>query len=169
MGFSKQALAAECRILGPQVKPLPAGVDGAQLLWALAGVESSFGQNTKPRHEPAYDVGGRYDNAVMQPLLERWGSAAACSYGPLQIMLVNAPGYVPADFDDLPTAMRASLSFLNRQLRSRKPQTLAEIGQVWNSGRIASQPSAAVQDYIRKLTASYAVAMPSDASGPGLA
>ena len=111
--FTQQEIAAQCRISGPQLIGLPAGIDGAQLLWAISGNESSFGANCTPRHEPAYDVGGRYgSNAVMVPLLTEWGSAAACSYGPLQLMFCNAPaGATPSDFDDLPTAFKYSVAY----------------------------------------------------------
>jgi hypothetical protein len=35
-------------------------LDGPRLLWAIAGNESHWGANCKPRHEPAYDVDGLY-------------------------------------------------------------------------------------------------------------
>ena len=82
LNFTRQQIADACLAYGPQLTELPYGVDGAQLLWALSGNESSFGANCTPRYEPAYDVGGRYADA---DLLARFGRAAACSYG--EVML----------------------------------------------------------------------------------
>ena len=42
MRLTKEHLAALCRQYGPGLH-LPAGLDGAQLLWASAGRESFFG------------------------------------------------------------------------------------------------------------------------------
>ena len=152
--FTSSDIAAACRNYGPGVGPLPAGVDGAQLLWAIAGVESSFGLNCQPRHEPAYDVGGHYaTHAPMPGLLQAWGPAAACSYGPWQLMLCDAPvGMTPQGFDSLDGCAKASLADLNRKLRNFKPQNLAEIGECWNAGHIT--PDSA---YTNKLARSYAL------------
>ena len=59
--FTPKQVADQCRISGPDLAGLPRGVDGAQLLWAMAGNESSFGVNCTPRHEPAFDVGVEKD------------------------------------------------------------------------------------------------------------
>lgn len=156
MNFTPEQVAAMCREYGPQTGPLPPGVDGKQLLWALSGVESSHGLNCTPRHEPAFDVGGKYaKNAPMPALLARYGTAAACSYGPLQIMLCNAQGLGPQDFDNIDQAFHASVSFLNNRLFHYKPQDLAEIGEMWNAGSIRPDP-----DYVAKLTANYAIQIP---------
>src|SRR4051794_28343504 len=69
-------------------------IDAALLLWAMSGRESTFGKNLKPRHEPAYDTGGKYAVASQ---LAKFGSAYACSYGPLQIMACNAKMFTPAE------------------------------------------------------------------------
>jgi hypothetical protein len=42
MHLKKEKLAALCRECGPHLH-VPQGIDGAQLLWACAGGESSFG------------------------------------------------------------------------------------------------------------------------------
>lgn len=150
-------LAEVFRQYGPQVGPLPPSVNGSQLLWAMSGVETTFGKNTTPRHEPAFDVGGKYGaNAPMPALLKLYGSPlAASSFGPLQIMLCNAGGMSPCDFNDLDSAVHASASFLNSRLRHYEPRSLAEIGEVWNAGSIRPDP-----DYVEKLTTMYAVPMP---------
>jgi hypothetical protein len=154
--FAKQQIAAVCMQFGSQAGPLPDGVDGAQLLWALSGVESSFGMDCQPRHEPAFDVGGPY--AAHLPcsiFLARYGAAGACSYGPLQLMICNAPlTYGPSSFDNLTLAMQASVTFLNSLLRHWKPQSLAQVGECWNAGHIT--PDAG---YEQKLAVAYATPM----------
>ena len=155
--FTRQQVAAICAQYGSQVGPLPPGVDGAQLLWALSGVESSFGADCQPRHEPAFDVGGMYATHYPMPgLLRCWGSAAACSYGPWQLMLCNAPSSCPpSGFDVLDTAAFATVGFLNSKLRQWKPQTLAQIGDCWNAGHITPDPA-----YEGKLAYTYGTSMP---------
>lgn len=156
--FTKAQIAAVCTQYGPTVAQLPDGVDGTQLLWAMSGNESSFGANITPRHEPAFDVGGVYgSSAQMIPLLAQYGSAAACSYGPWQIMFANVPDATPESFDDLDFCAIASVAFLNKQLARFKPQTLGDIGSIWNAGHIQKPYSAQVQVYVDRLTENYAV------------
>jgi hypothetical protein len=140
--FTKQQIADACRsvvsLLSAANSPLPKGVDAAQLMWAIAGNESSFGANCTPRHEPAYDVGGKYGNGpVMAPLLKLYGSAAACSYGPWQIMYCNVPLMIDSNFesfDDPNQAALISATFLKNQLWKFRPDSLAQIGEIWNEG-----------------------------------
>jgi hypothetical protein len=92
----------------------------------------------------------------MPALIALYGSpAAASSYGPLQVMLCNAGGMAPSDFNDLDSAMHASVAFLNEQLRRFGPQSLAEIGEVWNAGHVTADPG-----YVAKLTTMYGVPLP---------
>ncbi len=167
-GFSPQQIADACREFGGQVAPLPEGIDGAQLLWAMAGNESSFGRNVIPRHESAFDVGGMYaGNPPMPSLLREFGSAAACSYGPWQLLFVNAPqGTRPKDMQDLATCAQASVAFLNSLLRRFRPQTLTGIGQCWNHGSPTSHPSAGVVAYCAQLATHYKVPLPGAAPIP---
>jgi len=87
-----EIIAALCRkhapdLLSPvlwQGTPL----DKVKLLWGIAGVESSFGNNCNPRHEAGYCYGGRYFNPA---LTHEWGCLAHCSYGPWQVMFGNFP------------------------------------------------------------------------------
>lgn len=157
MPFTKAQIVEQCKETGPYIAPLPEGIDGAQLFWAISGVESSFGANVTPRHEPAFDTGGIYGkNPPMPDLIARFGSAAACSYGPWQVMLCNAPaGTTPYMFNDLFTAANATLYFLNTLLRHWKPKTLDEIGECWNTGHITPDPN-----YTSKLRTAYATIMP---------
>ena len=160
--FTPKQVADQCRISGPDLAGLPRGVDGAQLLWAMAGNESSFGVNCTPRHEPAFDVGGVYGSSpAMVSLLAKFGTAAACSYGPLQMMFCNAaPGTKPSDFDDIQTAFRLSVDFLNRQLKHWRPSSLEDIGEMWNAGRPLINPSPGVRAYTRRLAENYAKPLP---------
>lgn len=147
---------------GSRVTPLPPSIDGKSLLWALSLNESEGGEDCGPRHEPAYDVGGDYADVE---LLEQFGSAAACSYGPLQIMLPNASeGAKPSDFDDLDTAMEYSVDFLNKELQRFKPLTLTTIGQIWNHGSPTSAMSPGVTAYVNDLTRNYDAPMPKEAA-----
>src|ERR1017187_8108565 len=122
VNFTKQQIADQCRISGPQLVGLPSGIDGAQLLWAMSGNESSFGANCAPRHEPAFDVGGVYA-PHMQSILAQYGSAAAYSYGPWQIMYVNAwPAATPEQMSDLKVCAAVTVAFLNRLIARWKPE-----------------------------------------------
>lgn len=157
MNYTRQQIADVCRAYGPQLTDLPDGVDGAQLLWALAGNESSFGANCTPRYEPAYDAGGRYADAG---LLAQFGRAAAMSYGPWQIMFVNCPrNYSPADMYDLDKASVATVLFLNRQLNRFRPVTLRYLGAIWNGGNPGAINIPAVAQYAERLAENYSVPM----------
>jgi hypothetical protein len=155
--FTKTAIAAICKVGGSGLGPLPYSVAGTQLLWALSIVESSCGANCQPRHEPAYDTGGMYATHIPMPsLLQKFGEEGACSYGPWQLMLCNAPvTYSPSSFDDLTSSVTATVSFLNSLLRHSKPQSLADIGECWNAGHITPDPA-----YVSKLKNAYLTPMP---------
>ena len=164
MNFDKEEIAAACKEYGPQIVGLPEGVDGAQLLWAMSGNESSFGANCLPRHEPAFDVSGVYGNGpIMKPLLEKFGSMAAFSYGPWQIMFCNAPSdYTPDSFNSLDKASHATVAFLNKLIARWNPANLAEIGECWNGGHVMKTMIPMVASYVQKLTVNYAVKMPTN-------
>jgi hypothetical protein len=163
--FTYAQLADEIRTIAPLVVGLPAGVDPVKLLWAMAGNESSFGKNCTPRHEPAYDFGGRYAaHPQQQHLLEAFGTAAAYSYGPWQQMFCNAPtGFTPESFADIHNCGISVVAQLNRILRSEKPTNLAQIASCWNAGHIEPKPLPDVAAYAAELETNYAkppVAMP---------
>lgn len=136
-----------CRDLAPLVtEAAPLGLNAYALLYMLGGVESSFGLvASQARFEKAYARGGPY---AVPELDKEFGDMAACSYGPWQIMFVNArsvcPEVVP---EELRTSVRAagvaSALFLNRQLRAKKPKTAADVLDIWNTGtqRDAIRPS----------------------------
>lgn len=87
MKVAPEIIAALCRKHAPDlltpVNWQGTALDKVRLLWGIAGVESSFGMNCNPRHEPGYCYGGHYlDRAASQA----WGCLAHCSYGPWQVM-----------------------------------------------------------------------------------
>jgi hypothetical protein len=152
--FTKEQIAAACQT-GTPLGPLPEGVYGPQLLWAIAGNESSFGFNCTPRYEQAFDFGGPYADAA---LLNRFGRAAACSYGPWQIMFCNCPqDYMPADMQDLNKATLATVLFLNRQLERYCPSSLSSIAAIWNGGNPSAIARASVANYSANLAKNYLV------------
>lgn len=164
MNFTRLQIADACRAYGSQITGLPEGVDGVQLLWAMSGNESSFGANCTPRHEPAYDLGGFIyeantpDAQRLRNLVEEFGSLAASSFGPWQIMFINCPpNYIPSDMDDLDKAAVATVLFLNRQLNRFKPSTLRSIGAIWNGGNPGALKRPEVQVYADRLERNYAV------------
>ena len=108
------------------------------VLWALGGVESSFGKYAhQPRFEKAYARGGRY---FVKDLDERFGDAAAMSYGPWQVMFANAyqvtSGFVaPDDLKGMtPEAQQATILWLDNAVLDRGARTMREIADAWNTG-----------------------------------
>lgn len=159
--FSKQDVAGACLRFGPLLDQYLNGTDdtmsgwivGSQLLWAIAGNESEFGKNCKPRHEPLYDHGGRYaEDACQSALLDEFGSDAACSWGPWQVMLCNAPGFRPVELGlDLEKAVVATIGYIRRYvLGTQKARTLTEVLDTFNSGNCRDRVTPVVQAYIDK-------------------
>jgi hypothetical protein len=135
ISFPATQLVRACELYGPLVK-VPPGLDGVLLLWALSGNESSYAANCGPRHEPIYCTGKYAAAPAVVQLTKRFGHDAHCSFGPWQLLLVNAPGYVPAELrDDINKCAEATVGFLNRETFARQhAQTLAHIGDAYNSG-----------------------------------
>jgi hypothetical protein len=163
VAMSRAELARLCQAYGGALAddlkgcagPDGAALDGPRLLWALSGRESSFGKNMTPRHEPAYDVGGRYANSSeIQQGLALWGRDFACSYGPLQILAVNAKGFTPMELGESPeTALAAACAFLRLYvLRHCKAKTLKEICECWNGGHIGATTT---PGYVEEVTRHY--------------
>jgi hypothetical protein len=150
LSMPRTELARLCRIYGAGLqhdlaltddgcgKP----IDGPRLLWAMAGQESSFGSNMKPRFEPAYYMGGRYWNAQtpggkeVRDGVALYGRDFACSYGPLQILAVNAKGHSPMELGSDPEkALAAACAMLRLVvLQRQKASTIGEICDCWNTG-----------------------------------
>lgn len=92
MKVAPEIIAALCRKHAPGLFT-PAtwqgtALDKVRLLWGVAGVESSFGLNSTPRHENGYCYNGPYFNSVAS---HAWGCLAHCSFGPWQVMFANFP------------------------------------------------------------------------------
>jgi hypothetical protein len=156
--YTRAEIIRACRTYGSQIEGLPEGIDGAQLLWAISGNESSFGANARAMYEPAYGPNGRYAHPQNWA---KYGKPSASSLGPWQLMYVNAPpGYTPADIqDDLDTAAKVSVWFMNKQIARFKPMNLATIGSIWNGGNPHAWKHEPVQVYIKKLERNYQVPM----------
>lgn len=154
MQIARSTLATLCRQFGKMFTMLPDGIDGAQLLWALAGKESSFGVESNPRHEQGYCYGHEYFDKDRTRL---WGCLAHCSYGPWQVMYANfniavSPLEIMAP-NGVNLIAGATVQFLQSfVMKQRGAKTLEEIGEVYNSGKIQPDP-----DYVAKLIQAYAV------------
>ena len=152
VSFQKIDVMAMCLTYG-QLLDVSHDIDGPRLMAAISSNESSFGVDCGPRHEPEFDVGGRWATSSLQAkLLTRYGSAAACSYGPWQMMFGNYVGYTP---DELNTNLRANavefVRFFNSYVIGDKhASTIEEIGEVWNEGHITPDPA-----YTDKLVKAY--------------
>lgn len=136
------------------------GIDAAKLLWAIAGNESSFGDNFAPRHEAAYC----YDGTLFESQVTKaWGCLAHCSYGPWQVMFANfPPGIAPQSLIQVGPSMvesciMAAIADINRAVKLGAV-TIQEIADVYNAGSL--RPRVVPANYIAKLAANYAVPMP---------
>ena len=122
------------------------------LLRAIADVESTYGADSTPRHEPAYCRGGRYFGAAMTKL---YGCAAHCSYGPWQVMYPTARelGFTgtPEELANPETNCLYAVRYLNA--RAASATTLGQIARCYNGGNIHA--AAVPQSYIDKLVAAY--------------
>lgn len=112
-------------------------IDGAKLLWAISGCESTFGDHCEPRFERAYYSGGYYylrDKRIRQAV-QMWGRDAACSYGPWQVLCINTQ-YSPEQLGSDPKiACDAAVHFIvNFVLGFRKARTLSAVLDTYNSG-----------------------------------
>lgn len=136
-------------------------LDPVRLMWAVMQNEclpphADGSYDFPPRHEPAWDVGGRYGKDPRQAqLLAKYGSAAACSYGPWQVMYYNCVGFVPAELTDPEKGAQAFLAFATRQIKRQKPQDLVEFGEIWNAGHVTPDPA-----YTSRLITHYGIPLP---------
>jgi hypothetical protein len=157
--FNKQDVLNACAQYGPSLT-VPAGLDPIKVMAAIASNESSFGKNCGPRHEPAYEAGGAvWARKAMAPLLVQYPptgdppqSPAACSYGPWQMMFLNfqriyAPSFLS---NSLETCAAEFVRWFNDYVVGKHPQSLVEIGEIWNAGHIT--PDLA---YTNKLEVAY--------------
>ena len=140
MRIAPEIIAGMCQrrerdLLTPRQGDL-AEFSGAKLLWGIAGVESSFGLYSHPRHEQGYCYNGRYYDP--QATAE-WGCLAHCSYGPWQVMFDHFPksitpfqllpqgdGHVAAD-----VSLMAAIGVINQAL-ARGAKTLVDLVIAYN-------------------------------------
>lgn len=129
--------------------------DGKALLGAAAENESAFGANASPRFEPSYYYGSpRYQKSPeLRAAIERHGALAACSWGPWQIMAMNALrlGYsLDESLHDLwyaSTSAPLVVALAEEILTKQRPKTPEDFGDAWNSGRFGDTISPAVAQY----------------------
>jgi hypothetical protein len=156
ISYPRATIYVLCLKYGPQIK-VPAGLNGPRVMAAIAANESSMGQDCDPRHEPSYDVGGHYDEGVQHDMLEKYGRAAACSYGPWQVLPLNAPPFTPVDLLSDPDAgARAFVIFFNAYvIRDHHAQSIEQIGQIYNGGHASAHPLPGVVRYAADLEKAY--------------
>ncbi len=158
--FPRDLVIAACANYGPQLN-VPDGLDPVKVMTAIASNESTFGANCGPRREPAFDAGGVYATGAQAALVAQYGSAAASSFGPWQMLF---PNFQSRDVDALHTDLELLASefvrFFNHYVMEvRKASTLAEIGEVWNAGHVMANPGPGVQAYCRELQTGYDAAV----------
>ncbi len=135
--FAASEIAAACRKWGAGLH-VPAGIDGARLLWAISGCESSFGANCLPRHEMYYhNLALEGKNAQLVALTKMYGCDAHSSFGPWQELLVNCgPDTRPEDFANLDRAAMETVQFINwRILGLEQATTVEQVAVAYNSGK----------------------------------
>ena len=97
----------------------------------------------------------------MKPLLDKYGKAAPCSYGPWQQMICIAPeGFTPDSCFDLHNCAVAAVAQISKALRKWQPLDLASIGECWKAGRPLKNPTGGVARYVAELAKNYATMPP---------
>ena len=123
-----------CRMGGAMLRGAPADVDFDALLYAIGGVESSFGKWFGPRHEKAYCRGGRYFD---RKLTRKYNCLAHCSYGYWQVMYANAARInarvEPSLMLDPLHALPITIGWMQHVV-GRGAVTVRDIADAWNSG-----------------------------------
>lgn len=133
----------------------PANLDARKLLIAMAGNESSGGKDCLPRHEMAYCTGTYSTVPSVVHLTDLYGHNAHCSFGPWQIMLINcSDGTDPADLHDADACAKVTADYIERLNTHKKPQSVAQWGQLWNGGHIGAD-NPGVRAYVAKLQHNY--------------
>ena len=133
--------------------------DGALALAALACCESTFGRNNQPRIEKSYLPGGYYWSRALhvRRLYQRFGKAAAASWGPWQILFVTAweLGYRgnPQDLASPEVSLPWVIKYLNDRVLCWGGVTLEELADAYNSGSFMD--SYEPKSYIHKFLQAY--------------
>ena len=136
-------------------------VDPQVFLGAFSLNESSGGKNNRPKHEDAYDMGGKYCKGKQLELIQLYSGDAACSYSSFQLMFIcfYEMGFTPtplqAGNDEY--AMQAVVKFFNVRIFKERhlgiPNFLGMAGDAYNSGNYKDKNVPA--DYINKLVKNY--------------
>lgn len=154
--------------------PEGSGLSARAVLAAITWPETEWGRRMlASKSEKAYMPGGRYFHKHVPSLHDRYGDAAASSWGAWQILYVSAweVGYRghPWELTDPGKCCAAVVTLLNRRCfnwwpeaptpETRKPaEIISQVGDFWNSGsfRDSAPPLA---DYIPKIESAYAEAL----------
>lgn len=155
--FPKIEVLASCAKYGPVLK-VPTGLDGERVMIAIASNESTIGVDCGPRHEPAYDVGGSVwaSSPAQRALVAQYGHLGASSFGPWQTMLINCPGFTPAELEtSLDDCARSFVSHFNSYVHQYAPNDIREIGMIWNGGHITRNLSVGILRYCADLQKAY--------------
>lgn len=141
--------------LGSRLVDWPEGINGFAVLWAIGGVESSFGTRAVPKFEKAYSYGGKYQNL---DLLRKHGDLAACSLGPWQIMYPNVYQITYGEVNPLhmyepTTALLVTAIWMQKNIIGKGAKTIEEIADAWNSG--SHRDSFIPTEYIAKVKSIY--------------
>jgi hypothetical protein len=131
-------------------------VDTARLLWALAGIESTYGRDREYcRIEPAYQPTGDVyrKSQALRDLWRRYGALAACSLGTWQMMAITARELGHSGHPIELQADAALVYLVVRYLERARPATLPDVFDAYNSGSCRDRiiPDA----YIRSGLAAY--------------
>jgi hypothetical protein len=157
--YPASLIASFCAQWAPSLQvALPSWIDAGRLLWAFTGNESSFGQDCNPRYDARYDTGGILARSLVQAaLLQKFGSDAARSYGPLQIMLCNCPkDTTPEEISQLDIAFMCSVSFMKKQMQRFTPTEIYGCAVIWNVGYLREgQLPTQVMRYVNDLITNY--------------
>ncbi len=140
-------------------------VDPQVMLGAFSLCESSGGKNNVPKHETAYDIGGKYCKGKQFELCNQYGEAAACSYSSFQLMFIcfYEMGFTPtplqAGNDEY--ALPVVVKFFNKRIfkdgAANDVNFLCMAGDSYNSGNW--KDSNVPADYIKKLLKNYHLAI----------
>jgi hypothetical protein len=112
---------------------------GPQLMWAMAGNESSFGKNCTPRFEPAYFTGHYSTTDRQRKLNETYREYGACSWTPWQVMAIHAErfGFKLEELINLHKCGELFLLYMKHEILEHPIypcRTLDQIGDAYNSG-----------------------------------
>jgi hypothetical protein len=129
--------------------------DGKALLGALAENESAFDAGDAPRFEPSYYYGSKkyLADTRLQTAVTTQGALAACSWGPFQIMAINAIrlGYMLSEplygLWNVEVSAPYVTKLVVEVLIGQKPPTPADFADAYNSGNYRDAISPAVAKY----------------------